>query len=293
MQANPDDQLIRHPKGRGIPLKPTLLGLAALAILAALFWPGGEEAPVVEEPPVAATPEPQPAILPPAEDIPRPAAEAEASQAAAAEPAPAAEAEAEPLPPLEDSDPLIREAIQNAGATNGLFAPLMDRENLVSSLGALVDGSSRGMLMRTLLPVKAPDGSFLVIETEEGQTLMDPAGYQRYNPHALAIAGLDTEAMARQFHRLRPLFEAGWSQLGLDPEEFDNAVIRTLDRILATPELEGPVVLERESVMYTYADPELEALPALQKQLLRMGPANLRLVKAQARDLREALLKGS
>lgn len=290
MQANPDDQLTRHRKTGGLPIKAIVLGVAAVAILAALFWPRQQSAP----PEVAddSTPEATTvaAPLPPAEDIPRPEPPAEASPAS-----PEAPAEPEPeesLPSLDESDPLLRESLQSVGAEEGLFAPLQERENLASSLGALVDGSSRGVIMRKLLPVPAPEAPFQVMQTDDGLTVIDPASYQRYNPYALAIAGLNTGELAAQFHRLRPLFEAGWKQLGLDPEEFDNAVIRTLDRVLATPELEGPVALEQESVMYTYADPELEALTPLQKQLLRMGPANLRMIKAQARELRDALLEG-
>lgn len=289
MQANPDDQLTRHKKSGGLPIRPLVLGAAALAVLAALFWPRQDDTP--PEPVDAATAgaAPEREALPPAEDIPRPAP-AEEPEAPPAAPESPAEPAPEPLPPLEESDPVVREALQDVGADNGLFAPLLERENLVSSLGALVDGSSRGVIMRKLLPVEAPEAPFPVTKTDDGLTIMDPAGYQRYNPYALAIAGLDTQTMAEQFHRLRPLFETGWQQLGLAPEDFDNAVIRTLDRILATPELEGPVALEQEAVMYTYADPELEALTPLQKQLLRMGPANLRMIKAQARELREALL---
>jgi hypothetical protein len=42
--------------------------------------------------------------------------------------------------------------------------------------------------------------------------------------------------------------------------------------------------------MYRYADPQLEELVPLQKQLLRMGPENIRRIKLQARALREGLL---
>ena len=42
--------------------------------------------------------------------------------------------------------------------------------------------------------------------------------------------------------------------------------------------------------MYRYADPQLEQLSAVQKQLLRMGPDNIRRIKAQARVIRSGLL---
>ena len=67
-------------------------------------------------------------------------------------------------------------------------------------------------------------------------------------------------------------------------------MIRMLDRILATPEIEGLIALTRKSVLYRYADPQLEELVPLQKHLLRMGPENIRRIKLQARALREGLL---
>jgi hypothetical protein len=48
--------------------------------------------------------------------------------------------------------------------------------------------------------------------------------------------------------------------------------------------------LNWEFVGNTFADPELENLPAPQKQLLRTGPGNIRRIKIQARVLRDELL---
>jgi hypothetical protein len=42
--------------------------------------------------------------------------------------------------------------------------------------------------------------------------------------------------------------------------------------------------------VYVFADPALENLPTVQKQLLRMGPDNISRIKQQARALREGLL---
>ena len=87
------------------------------------------------------------------------------------------------------------------------------------------------------------------------------------------------------------LYEAAYDQLGLDTAEFDNAVIRTLDTVLATPELKEPIAVKRKSVVYVYVDPALESLPPLQKQLLRMGPENILLIKQFARAMRNRLLE--
>jgi hypothetical protein len=119
---------------------------------------------------------------------------------------------------------------------------------------------------------------------------MSSASYERYDDVTDAVTALDADVVVNTFHTLRPLYEQAFEQLGLDPEDFDNAVIRTLDLILATPEVTEPIALKPKSVVYLYADPALESLPALQKQLLRTGPDNLRRIKQQARMLREGLL---
>ncbi|QIB65419.1 DUF3014 domain-containing protein [Kineobactrum salinum] len=285
MQATPDDKLQDPPKRGGAPVKLIVLAVAVVVALFLLLYPRGD-APVDEAPPdpaPAALPEP----LPPAPDIP-PRPEPVAQEPA--EPAEPAEEPAPALPALEDSDKLLREEISSVGGDSDEFSPLVEEDNLIARVSALVDGTSRGTVLRKNLPLSAPEEPFAV-DVREGQIYLDPEGYERYDGYAQAIAKLDVEAMAESFHRLRPLYEQAYAQLGLDPEDFDNAVIRTLDRILATPELEGPIPLEQDSVMYTYADPELESLPSLQKQLLRMGPENLRLIKQQAQTLREELLR--
>ncbi len=282
MQATPDDKLQDPPKRGGPPVKLILLAVAVVVALLLLLYPRGN-APVDETPPddiPAAIPEP----LPPAPDIPRPAEPVVPEEAEPAEEPPP------PLPVLEDSDELLREEIAAAGGDSTEFSPLVAEDNLVARISALVDGTSRGIILRKGLPLSAPEEPFGV-EVREGQIYLDPEGYERYDGYAQAVAKLDVEAVAESFHRLRPLYEQAYSQLGLDPGDFDNAVIRTLDRILATPELEEPIPLEQDSVMYTYADPELESLAPLQKQLLRMGPENIRLIKEQARTLREELLR--
>jgi hypothetical protein len=44
-----------------------------------------------------------------------------------------------------------------------------------------------------------------------------------------------------------------------------------------------------EGGIYTFADPKLEALPAVEKHLLRMGPRNMRRIQAKAKALLGAL----
>lgn len=268
--------------GRGS-LKYLLLALAFIA-LGVVLWrtmEGPSTAPVPATVPVAeVAAEADP--LPPAADIPpRPEPVATVILESPEEPAVA-------LPALADSDTLVREQLAVAGASSPLDR-LLQQPNLIRQGAALIDGFSRGLVLRKLLPIDPPAETFSVLE-QDGQVWMNPAGYARFDALVAAFAALDTAVLVDTFHTLRPLHEEAFGQLGLNPDEFDNAVIRMLDRILATPEIEDPIALTRKSVMYRYADPQLEELVPLQKQLLRMGPENIRRIKLQARALREGLL---
>ena len=65
--------------------------------------------------------------------------------------------------------------------------------------------------------------------------------------------------------------------------------MQVIDVLLATPQISGPIDLVRPNVMYTYADPTLEARPAGQKLLIRMGPENAAVIKAKLVELRAAV----
>lgn len=289
MRAQPEDKLLPDRKGR----PPAHLGLIAAVVLLVVIGIGywwSRPDPTPPEPAETPAPEaPAPAALPPAPDIPqreRPAAEASDEATEAGSEAPdipvlltEEEAEQALLSELSaiDLDPAVRER----------FA---DEEPLAAG-ASVVDALGRGFLARKFIDVEIEED--FAVRREGGAVYMDSAGYRRFDDVAGALAAVDAERLADSFHTVRPLFERAYEELGLDPADFDNAVIRALDQVLATPELEEPVRLERKSVHYTYADPALEGLTDLQKQLLRMGPENVRLLKERARELRAALLSGA
>jgi hypothetical protein len=92
------------------------------------------------------------------------------------------------------------------------------------------------------------------------------------------------------FHFARPLLENAFSEMGYNPRQMDGIILQAIDVILATPIVAEPIRLSRDSVVYKFADSELESLLPLQKQLLRTGPENTKRIQQQAEALREALL---
>jgi hypothetical protein len=119
---------------------------------------------------------------------------------------------------------------------------------------------------------------------------LNAGNYERYNGVIRILLSIDMPMMAQFFHRVRPLLETAFAELGYRPRQMDGIILQTIDNILTTPVIVEPLKLTRESVTYKFADPDLEGLMPLQKQLLRAGPENTRRIQQQAKALREALL---
>jgi hypothetical protein len=63
--------------------------------------------------------------------------------------------------------------------------------------------------------------------------------------------------------------------------------------VVATPDTPEEIQVVPKAAGYGYADPRLEALPAAQKQLLRMGPVNVQRVRDAVRQFAAAVAAGS
>jgi hypothetical protein len=286
MKPDVEDRLSDSQR-KSSPAITMIVAIVAIAVIIAVWlFSGGEPEPelAATEPAQTAVPEPEPAPeLPPAPDIPEPAP--------VPEPAPEQPEEPAPPPPvsLETSDEELRERLAGAGDSEILDSALSN-ENLVERGAGLVDSFSKGIVLQKLLPLPKPEGEFAVVEAN-GLVTIDPSSYQRYDRYAEAFEELDTAALVASFHRFRPLLEQAYQGLGHPAEDFDNAVIRVLDEILATPQIDAPLQVKKHVKAYKYVDPALEQRSGLQKQLLRMGPENTARIQAQARALRAALLQ--
>jgi hypothetical protein len=97
------------------------------------------------------------------------------------------------------------------------------------------------------------------------------------------------QRLANTYFHFYPLFQSAYQNLGYPNGYFNDRLVQVIDSLLATPQPSGPIELTRPNVLYTFADPNLEALPAGQKLLLRMGPDNAAVVKGKLKELRAAI----
>lgn len=229
--------------------------------------------------------------------IPAPASEPEPVPDPEPEPAPEPEpvvelppepeVEEEPafvLPLLDDSDSLIRDGavslIRHEGI-NGWLAP----SQLIRKYVAFVDNVARGQVAKEPVRQLTPEGPFLVKKIDENTFELDPVSYERYNMVADVAASVDARRAAEFYHLLRPLIQDAYAELGYGDKSFDDVMFEAIGRLLETPVIEEPILLVQPVVMYKYQDDKLESLSPVQKQLIRMGPRNTRLLQNKMREI--------
>ena len=190
------------------------------------------------------------------------------------------------LPPLDATDSIVRELVGKL-SSHPRVAAWLATDGLIRSFAVVMTNSAEGRSPSGRLPMLRPAGPFRVMERGD-DLLIDPVSYTRYDALASAIASLDPEDAARVFTQLKPRIDDAYRELGLT-ESIDQSVERAIRLILQTPVIDGPVRVEPKGIVYGFADERLEAMPAVQKQLMRLGPENLRIVQRQVRAIAVAL----
>jgi Protein of unknown function (DUF3014) len=255
-----------------MPVNKPIIGVAAAVIVAAAgvgyyLHAHREQLPIVPLTPVA----------PPAAEVEPPIAHPLPVAAEGGEPA-------APLPALADSDATLLEALtQLAGepAVKDFLRP----ESVVRHLVVTIDNLPRQKVAVEKRPTNAIAGSFTA-DGDELHATLDRQNYERYKPLVAVVRKLDMQKLAALYVHFYPLFQQSYQDLGYPTGYFNDRLVQVIDVMLAAPQPGGPVELVRPNVMYTFADPALEARPAGQKLLIRMGPENAAAVKAKLLELR-------
>ena len=205
----------------------------------------------------------------------------------AAAPPPESPPPAIDLPPLNDSDGTVRQALAGLSAHPG-FAAWLGADELIRRFTATVDNVAEGVNPKTHLPFLRPRGEFQVVQRGP-RTFIDPASYRRYNALGDVAAEVDPAEAARLFRAFEPLVDSAYRELGYPEGAFRDKLAAAISNLLAAPVLEEEVEVEPLVLTYGYKDPALEGLSPAQKQLLRTGPRNVRILKNTLRQLAKEL----
>ena len=195
-------------------------------------------------------------------------------------PAPAAAAQ---LPPLDESDDLVRELV-GALSRHPIVAAWLTTDQLIRTFAVSVMNVASGDTPAAHLSTIRPERRFQTRQ-RGSRAYIDPRSYSRFDAHAAAVSGFDPQGAGRLYTRLKPRIEEAYREVAGPNASVDRAVQQAIVQLLATPVVEGEIAVEPRTVGYAYTDPTLESLSPAQQQLLRMGPQNVRLVQQQLRAI--------
>jgi hypothetical protein len=191
------------------------------------------------------------------------------------------------LPALKDSDEWLREKFKGLSPYSKL-AEWLKVNDLIRRITAAVDNIAQGISPRPHLKFLTPQKSFTVVK--KGETLyLNPQSYRRYDLVADAFASLDAKGVVRIFREVKPLFQEAYQELGYPNEDFQETLVQAIKELLGTPTVKGDIVVVQGVTTYQMADETLENLDDAQRDLLRMGPQNIRKVQDKLREMALAL----
>lgn len=251
------------PAARPPSLVPLLVGAALLVIAAAAFLYYRQDA---------------------APDSPSGATATDATVA----PTPPLGADVEPidLPPLEQTDAIVRDLVR-ALSTHPRVAAWLTTDGLIRNFVVVTDNIAAGRSPARHLAVLKPPQPLSVLEADGG-AVIDVRSYNRYGDVAAAAASIDPAGAARLYSTLKPRIEDAYAELG-QSGSFDAVLERALVRLLDTPVVEGELALVPRGGVFAFNDSRLEQLTPAQKHLVRMGPRNMRTIQRKLREIAVAL----
>jgi hypothetical protein len=192
-----------------------------------------------------------------------------------------------PLPPLDETDSLVRDLVsklsQHPTVMQWLATP-----RLIETFTVVTLNVSQGTSPVSHLQALKPTARFRA-RTGSGGMLIDPTSYQRYDTYAAAVDGLDPTNTARLYLTLKPRIIDAYRALGNPEGDFDPVFERAVAVLLRVPRTERDIAVAERILSYEMLDPNLEDLQSAQKHLLRMGPRNTALVQEKLRQIAQLL----
>ncbi|MFK3860535.1 DUF3014 domain-containing protein [Pseudoalteromonas rhizosphaerae] len=238
------------------------------------------EQPVAERPMMELKPENDPVVNAPSVNPEKPA------DLAVPTPRPVEpEPQVEPLPTLDESDPVVVAKLDEYLSDAAMS--LVINDDVIRRGVVFIDNLAKGKIAQKHTPVIKLEEGFSVVE---GDILtIDPNSYERYTPYVKIFTSMSAAQIVRLYDEYKPLINDAYTEIGYQGDAFNQTLEEAIDLLLDTPEPKGDMPLLRDSVTYQYAYSEWERLPAAQKQLLRMGPENMKKIKAVLRNVKKEL----
>lgn len=187
------------------------------------------------------------------------------------------------LPPLPQTDPIVRELVARL-SSHPTIAAWLTTDRLIENFTVVTLNIAEGRAPTRFLRPLAPQERFRTAGSG-GSLFADPRSYGRYDRHAEAISALDGVGTASLYLTLKPRITEAYREVGRSQGDFDRVLERAIGVLLQTPVVDEKAALHPKGATYAYSDPRLESLAPAQKQLLRMGATNAAAVRAKLQEI--------
>ena len=192
----------------------------------------------------------------------------------------------EPLPELIESDAEVTQALAEIAGADPL-AEYLVMDQVISRAVASIDSLTSRQVPAHINPIR-PAGDKFLIDSEDEKLVLSPKNFARYDGYAALLQGMSTGSLMGFYRRYSPLFQQAWEENG-GQGSFNDRLLEVIDDLLEAPDVAGPVYLTKYEAVYLFEIPELEAMTAGQKTLVRMGSANASVVKEKLMEIRAEL----
>jgi hypothetical protein len=190
-----------------------------------------------------------------------------------------------PLPSLDDGDAYFRLSLVDVFGND--VGELLVKEALIEKFVTSMDNLTRSRISSRIRPIGPVGGRFEVSALDnDREYLLSERNYRRYDYLVDMLANANHDALFDTYQRFYPLFQESFVRLGYPKGYLNDRLVEVIDHLLDTPQVEAPIRLVRPHVLYTFSDPELEALSSGQKMLVRMGDEHAAQVKQALRQFR-------
>lgn len=218
-----------------------------------------------------------------------------------------------PLPLLDESDDWLKIKLPEITWRKELLKLIID-EDMIRRFVVFTDNFAQGIIAYEHSPFILPNAKFspekdsvsfqeVVKESEEtssdgsfqGTPKLKQNVWQwnenssrRFSLYVDLLRSMDSESLVQWYSEIKPLIDEAYNELGYE-DDFTNTLQDAITRVLDMELPKSSMALIRPSVMYQFAEPELEALPDTDKLLLRLGRDNLLVMKSVLLELHEKL----
>ncbi len=255
-----------------------LASLLIAGALGAAYWAFHPEQPEAPKPRVEPSPSPRPAAAP-AIRFPVPPEPPEVAAASGV------------VPPVDQSDPTLADALSALFGKARVEAIFHIKDIVRRIVVTVENGTGHIQPAEEFWPVKPPAPRFKGERSGE-DWVIGAENFRRYEPFVQLARDVDPIKLVALYRHFYPIFQSAYRDLG-SPGYFNDHLVDAIDVLLSAPEYPEPIRLTspNQHKRYKFADARLEALPASQKILIRMGSANAEVIKKKLIQIREQLVQ--